>query len=87
MVDRGEVSCVSEAARYRQAWGDRRARIFLLLLLIAGFVTRVAAFGISAIMLGVVLTTHASVGFFMNWYGSRPGEGYEYHLFALALSG
>jgi putative oxidoreductase len=56
------------------------------LLLIAGLGTRVAAFGISAIMLGAVLTTHGSVGFFMNWFGNRAGEGYEYHLLALALS-
>jgi putative oxidoreductase len=56
------------------------------LLLIAGLGTRVAAFGISAIMLGAVLTTHGSVGFFMNWYGNQPGEGFEYHLLALALS-
>jgi putative oxidoreductase len=56
------------------------------LLLVAGLGTRIAAFGISAIMLGAVLTTHGSVGFFMNWYGGQPGEGYEYHLLALALS-
>ena len=56
------------------------------LALIAGLGTRVAAFGISAIMLGAVLTTHGSVGFFMNWYGAQGGEGYEYHLLALALS-
>jgi len=56
------------------------------LLLLAGLGTRVAAFGISAIMLGAVLTTHGSVGFFMNWAGNQAGEGYEYHLLALALS-
>jgi putative oxidoreductase len=56
------------------------------LLLIAGLGTRIAAFGISAVMLGAVLTTHANVGFFMNWYGNQPGEGFEYHLLALALS-
>jgi putative oxidoreductase len=22
----------------------------------------------------------------MNWFGNQPGEGYEYHLLALALS-
>ena len=37
-------------------------------------------------MLGAVLTSHASVGFFMNWGGTQAGEGYEYHLLALALS-
>jgi putative oxidoreductase len=56
------------------------------LLLIAGLGTRIAAFGISAIMLGAVLMAHANVGFFMNWYGSQPGEGFEYHILALALS-
>jgi putative oxidoreductase len=25
------------------------------------------------------------VGFFMNWFGSQKGEGYEYHLLAIAL--
>jgi putative oxidoreductase len=56
------------------------------LLLVAGLGTRLAAFGISAIMIGAVLTTHGSAGFFMNWYGAQPGEGFEYHLLALALS-
>src|SRR3954469_11637200 len=43
------------------------------LLLIAGLGTRIAAFGITATMLGAVLTTHGGVGFFMNWYGSQAG--------------
>jgi putative oxidoreductase len=37
-------------------------------------------------MVGAVLTSHGSVGFFMNWSGNQSGEGYEYHLLALALS-
>jgi putative oxidoreductase len=56
------------------------------LLLIAGLGTRIAALGISAVMVGAVLTSHGSVGFFMNWSGNQTGEGYEYHLLALALS-
>jgi putative oxidoreductase len=56
------------------------------LLLIAGLGTRLAAFGISAVMLGAVVTTHASNGFFMNWFGNQPGEGFEFHLLALALA-
>ncbi len=56
------------------------------LALIAGLGTRLAALGISAVMVGAVLTTHAKVGFFMNWFGSQAGEGFEYHLLALALS-
>jgi putative oxidoreductase len=56
------------------------------LLLLAGLGTRLAALGISSVMLGAVLTTHRHVGFFMNWFGNQGGEGYEYHLLALALS-
>jgi putative oxidoreductase len=56
------------------------------LLLALGLGTRLAAFAISAIMLGAILTTHLQVGFFMNWFGSQQGEGYEFHLLALALS-
>src|SRR5687768_14709329 len=56
------------------------------LLLIVGLGTRLAALGISAVMVGAVLTSHGSVGFFMNWFGNQTGEGYEYHLLALALS-
>jgi putative oxidoreductase len=54
--------------------------------LIAGFATRVWAFLIGAVMVGAVLTTHVQVGFFMNWGGSLKGEGFEYHLLALALA-
>ena len=53
--------------------------------LVLGLGTRVAAFGISAIMLGAILTSHLHVGFFMNWGGNQAGEGFEYHLLALAL--
>jgi len=54
--------------------------------LVLGLGTRIAAFGIAANMLGAVLTTHLSVGFFMNWFGKQQGEGFEYHLLALALA-
>lgn len=56
------------------------------LLLVAGLGTRLAAFGVTAIMLGAITTTHAQVGFFMNWYGAQQGEGFEYHLLVLAMS-
>jgi len=56
------------------------------LLLIAGLGTRLAALGIALTMLGAIVTSHGSVGFFMNWYGNQAGEGYEYHLLALALA-
>ncbi len=56
------------------------------LLLIVGFLTRVAAFGIGCVMLSAILLVHGHVGFFMNWAGSQKGEGFEYHLLALGLS-
>jgi len=55
-------------------------------LLIAGLFTRVAAFGIMAIMIGAILTTHLPHGFFMNWTGNQSGEGFEYHLLAIGLA-
>ena len=53
--------------------------------LLLGFLTRVAAFGLAAVMVGAVLTVHLSHGFFMNWMGSQAGEGFEYHLLAIGL--
>ena len=55
------------------------------LLLVLGLWTRFAALGIAAIMIGAIATVHASQGFFMNWSGTQPGEGYEYHLLVLGL--
>ena len=51
-----------------------------------GLFTRLSAFGIAAIMAGAVALVHAKVGFFMNWMGTQAGEGFEYHLLALALA-
>ncbi len=59
---------------------------FGAIALVFGLGTRVAAAGISAIMVGAALTTHWDTGFFMNWFGAQKGEGFEYHLLALALS-
>jgi putative oxidoreductase len=56
------------------------------LALLLGLGTRLAAFGAAATMIGAVLTTHWQAGFFMNWFGNQPGEGFEYHLLALALA-
>jgi len=61
------------------------AEFFGALGLIAGFLTRLSAFGIGAVMI-VATTIHWSNGFFMNWSGTQAGEGFEYHLLALALS-
>ena len=54
--------------------------------LAVGLLTRVAALGIAAVMLGAILTVHGRHGFFMNWYGNQPGEGFEYHVLAIGLA-
>ncbi len=53
--------------------------------LITGLLSRIAAFGILCNMLVAVLTVHLANGFFMNWAGNQKGEGFEYHLLAIAL--
>ena len=47
---------------------------------------RVSAFGIAATMLGAVVMVHGKAGFFMNWSGQQGGEGFEYHVLAIALA-
>ena len=53
--------------------------------LIVGLLGRVAAFGIACNMLVAVLMVHAQNGLFMNWTGQQKGEGFEFHLLALAI--
>ena len=55
------------------------------LFLLVGAGGRLAAAGLAAI-LAVAATTHAANGFFMNWVGANAGEGFEYHLIAVALA-
>ena len=38
-------------------------------------------------MLAAIATVHGPVGFFMNWDGMQKGEGFEYHLLVLAITG
>jgi putative oxidoreductase len=37
-------------------------------------------------MLGAIITVHLQNGFFMNWDGSKAGEGFEFHLLAIGLA-
>src|SRR5437016_3574536 len=56
------------------------------LSLIAGFASRVWSTLVIIEMMGAVITTHLSNGFFMNWAGNQKGEGYEYHLLIIGLA-
>jgi putative oxidoreductase len=54
--------------------------------LILGFLTRIAGVGIAIDMLVAVVMVHARNGFFMNWFGNQKGEGFEFHLLAIAMA-
>lgn len=56
--------------------------IFILL----GAGSRIVAFGLVVLFVGIIITSHYEHGFFMNWYGTQKGEGYEYHLLVIGLS-
>jgi len=57
-----------------------------MVALALGLFSRLIAGSVIAIMIGAVVVTHAQYGFFMNWFGAQPGEGFEYHLLAIGLS-
>jgi putative oxidoreductase len=54
--------------------------------LIVGLLSRVAAFGIAAVMSVALLVVHWKFGFFMNWFGEKQGHGIEYHVLVLVLA-
>jgi putative oxidoreductase len=63
------------------------AEVLAPIALLLGLGGRVAAAALAAVMAVAVATVHAPNGFFMNWLGNLHGEGYEYHLLAIALAG
>jgi len=54
--------------------------------LLVGLLSRVAALGIMVNMLVAIATIHHVNGFFMNWTGQQKGEGFEFHILAIALA-
>lgn len=56
------------------------------LSMIFGLLSRLGGLGITALMLGAIMTVHIHNGFYMNWYGNQKGEGFEYHLLVIALA-
>jgi putative oxidoreductase len=41
---------------------------------------------IGRFMTGAVFLAHIHNGFFMNWFGTQKGEGFEYHILAIGLA-
>jgi putative oxidoreductase len=58
---------------------------FGAIALIFGFATRIVSAGIISLFTGIILTSHFQNGFFMNWFGTQSGEGYEYHLLVIGI--
>ncbi|HEY6332873.1 MAG TPA: DoxX family protein [Blastocatellia bacterium] len=54
--------------------------------LVVGLLGRVAALGIACNMVVAVRTVHWPNGFFMNWEGHQSGEGFEFHILAIAIA-
>ncbi|KAA2240956.1 DoxX family protein [Chitinophaga agrisoli] len=55
------------------------------LFILFGLFTRLVAVASIILFLGMIFTVHQQFGFFMNWYGSMKGEGYEYHLLVIGI--
>jgi len=62
------------------------AEFFGGLGLLLGFLGRVAAFGVMVNMVVAIVMVHRHFGLFMNWAGNQKGEGFEYHLLAIAVA-
>jgi putative oxidoreductase len=54
--------------------------------ILVGLLSRIAAFGIACNMVVAVYMIHRHFGFFANWYGAQKGEGYEFHILAVAIA-
>ena len=61
------------------------AEVFGAAGLFLGLFSRIAALGVLVVMIVAPFANHLYPNFFMNWQGRQMGEGYEYHLLAIAL--
>ena len=61
------------------------AEVFGAVGLFLGLFSRIAAMGLLVVMVVAPFANHLYPHFFMNWQGRQMGEGYEYHLLAIAL--
>jgi putative oxidoreductase len=55
------------------------------LALILGLFGRVAALGVTGLMLTAAVLMHRG-GFFVDWSGQQQGVGYEFHVLAIGLA-
>jgi putative oxidoreductase len=51
-----------------------------------GLFTRFMATSIFVIMVGAMILDHGQYGFFMDWFGSKKGEGIEFDILTFGLA-
>jgi len=66
------------------AWLIIIGQSFGSIALIFGFLGRIAAGGLFIIFTGALIV-HLPDGWSMNWFGTKEGEGIEYHVLLLSL--
>ena len=54
--------------------------------LVTGLASRLWSIATGVIFIGTIFTAHIDNGFFMNWFGTQKGEGFEYALLVVGLS-
>ncbi len=54
--------------------------------LIVGFASRLWSLAIIFLFIGIIIATQFENGFFMNWFGTQKGEGFEYSLLLIGAS-
>lgn len=53
--------------------------------LIMGLASRLWSVAFGILFVNIIFIAHLENGFFMNWFGTQKGEGYEYHLLVIGL--
>lgn len=56
------------------------------ILLIIGLWGRIMALLNGVFLSTAMLTVHVHNGFFMNWSGNKPGEGFEFHILGIGIA-
>ncbi len=54
------------------------------LMILVGYQTRINAFLLASVMT-VAGFMHIGNGFYMNWFGQKSGEGFEFHILAVGM--
>ena len=57
---------------------------FSSIAILVGYQTRINAFLLASVMF-VAGLMHVEHGFYMNWFGQKAGEGFEFHILAVGM--